>query len=65
MNRGSMTTHLRHRQHGFSLVELMIAMAIGLALLAGVTHIFTSSKATQDPHGRLPGLRQPAFHDPE
>jgi type IV pilus assembly protein PilW len=41
-----MTTHLRHSQRGFSLVELMIAMAIGLALLAGVTHIFTSSKAT-------------------
>ncbi len=33
-------------QRGFTLVELMIAAAISLIMLAGVIHIFSSSKAT-------------------
>lgn len=33
-------------QRGFSLVELMVAMAIGLLLLAGVASLFFSSKVT-------------------
>lgn len=34
------------RQSGFSLVELMIAVTLGLLLLAGVGHIFLGSKQT-------------------
>ncbi|MGH8571902.1 MAG: PilW family protein, partial [Gammaproteobacteria bacterium] len=31
---------------GFSLIELMVAITIGLAVLAGVTTIFSNSSAT-------------------
>nr|WP_148262103.1 PilW family protein [Methylomonas methanica] len=34
----------RNRQHGLSLIELMIAMLIGVFLLAGVLQIFLSAK---------------------
>ncbi len=30
--------------HGFSLVELMIAMVIGLLLIAGIGHVFLSGQ---------------------
>ena len=43
-------------QRGFSLVEMMIAMVIGLILIAGVIQIFISSKQSyrvQDSMGRL------------
>lgn len=43
-------------QHGFSLVEMMVAMVIGLILIAGVIQIFISSKQSyrvQDSMGRL------------
>lgn len=33
------------RQRGFTLIELMVAMAIGAALMVGVAQVFTSSKA--------------------
>ncbi|MDE2459921.1 MAG: prepilin-type N-terminal cleavage/methylation domain-containing protein, partial [Gammaproteobacteria bacterium] len=37
--------HMRHyQQSGLSLIELMIAMAVGLILLAGVLSIFISSR---------------------
>ncbi len=35
----------RNHQQGFTLIEILIAMTIGLILLAGVIQIFTSSKA--------------------
>lgn len=35
----------RNNQQGFTLIEILIAMTIGLILLAGVLQIFTSSKA--------------------
>ena len=34
------------RSHGFSLIELMISMVIGLILLAGVTTVFISAQQT-------------------
>lgn len=40
-------------QRGFSLVELMIAMTIGLFLVAGVGYVFLGTKAT---YGTLEGL---------
>jgi type IV pilus assembly protein PilW len=46
MKRECKTRCPAHAQRGFSIVELMVATAIGLVLLAGVTHIFASSKAT-------------------
>lgn len=33
-------------QHGFSLVEIMIAMALGLFLIAGISTVYVSSKET-------------------
>ncbi len=36
----------RHKQHGFSLIEVMIAMTIGLGISMLVVKIFTSSSAT-------------------
>lgn len=44
------------RQHGFSLIELMVALVIGLILLAGVLQLFLGSKQTyrtQDALGRV------------
>lgn len=41
MNR---TISSKQRQRGFTLVELMVAMAIGLILLAGVAQVFASNK---------------------
>lgn len=41
-------SHLRNHQHGISMVELMIAMAIGLVVLGGVITIFSNTAATRD-----------------
>lgn len=38
---------IRHSQRGMSLVELMIAIAIGLIVLAGVTTIFVTNNKTR------------------
>lgn len=35
-----------YSQRGFSIVELMVATAVGLALMAGVTHVYVGSKST-------------------
>ena len=40
------TTHCRYHQRGFSIVELMIAMLLGLLLMAGVLQLFSSNKTT-------------------
>lgn len=40
-----MTMHSR-TQRGFSLVELMVAMAIGIFLMFGAVTVFTNSKRT-------------------
>ncbi len=39
-------TSLRTRQSGMSLVELMVGLALGLLLMAGVMQVFLSSKQT-------------------
>lgn len=39
-------THLAHRQTGFTLVEIMIAMAIGLFLVGGIIQVFTAVRQT-------------------
>jgi len=44
---------LKHTARGFTLVELMIAMVIGLVLMTGVTSVFISSS---DSYRRLQGL---------
>jgi len=36
----------RHRQHGISLVELMVGLTIGLLLLGGLIQLFTGSKSS-------------------
>lgn len=47
-----------HRAHGFSLIELMVAMAISLLLLAGVVAIFVSSKASYETTQRLSRIQE-------
>ncbi|WP_028101199.1 PilW family protein [Pseudoduganella violaceinigra] len=39
--------HRDRRQHGFTLVELMVSIAIGLMLLAGLTSLFFSNSNAQ------------------
>ena len=54
--RGRDGYHTSTSQHGFSLVELLIAMTITLILLAGVVQIYTGSKQTyrsQEANSRL------------
>lgn len=54
-----MSRHIHYkqcRQQGLSLVEILVAMAIGLLLMAGVIQIFMSNKATfrmQEGLGRM------------
>ena len=45
-------------QRGFSVVELMIAMVIGLILTAGVLQVFTSSRATYRFNEQLARLQE-------
>lgn len=45
-------------QRGFSLVELMIAMTIGLFIIAGVGQIFLSSRAAHNTQERLSNLQE-------
>ncbi|MDX2457456.1 MAG: prepilin-type N-terminal cleavage/methylation domain-containing protein, partial [Gammaproteobacteria bacterium] len=35
-------------QRGLSLVELMVALALGLFLISGVVHLFAGSKSTNN-----------------
>jgi type IV pilus assembly protein PilW len=46
MNKPSLTLTCRRGQLGFTLVELMVAITIGLILIAGVIQILTSNKQT-------------------
>jgi prepilin-type N-terminal cleavage/methylation domain-containing protein len=50
------TTFNRRREHGLSLVELMIAMAIGLAIIAGIGYVYLQGRSgftAQDNISRL------------
>lgn len=47
-------------QRGFSLVELMIAMAIGVMLLSGILTIFTSSRQSFDLSQEISGIQENA-----
>lgn len=49
-----------HRQHGMSIVEIMVALVISLMLLAGVVQIFVSSKATYRTQEALSRLQENA-----
>ena len=47
-----------HKQKGFSLVELMVSITIGLILLAGVLSIFFSSRVTFSTNERTARLQE-------
>ncbi len=38
--------HKKHNQSGFTLVELMVALVLGMFLTAGVIQVFTSNQQT-------------------
>lgn len=50
----------RRTIQGFSLVELMIAMAIGVMLLSGILTIFTSSRKSFDLSNEISGIQENA-----
>lgn len=55
-HRKTLLTCSRQRQHGLSIIEIMVAITVSLILLAGVIQILVSSKQTyqvQDVVGRL------------
>jgi type IV pilus assembly protein PilW len=47
-----------HGARGFSVVELMVAMAISLLLLAGVVSIFVSSKSSYETNERVSRIQE-------
>lgn len=47
-----------YRQHGLSLIELMIAMALSLLLMLGVLQIFLSSKQTYSANSALSRVQE-------
>lgn len=53
-----MTRSSTPRQQGFSLVELVIAMALGLLLMAGVLQTFLSSKQTYSTNNALARVQE-------
>ncbi|HSX88802.1 MAG TPA: PilW family protein [Pseudomonas sp.] len=53
-----MTRSSTPRQQGFSLVELMIAMVLGLLLMAGVLQTFLSSKQTYSTNNALARVQE-------
>jgi type IV pilus assembly protein PilW len=46
------------KQHGFSMIELMVSITIGLILLAGVVSIFYSSKLTYNTNEKTARLQE-------
>lgn len=50
----------RRSQYGFSLVELMVAMVVGLILLAGVLQILLSNRESFDVQKAMAALQQDA-----
>ena len=49
---------VKQRQAGLSLVELMIAMTLGILLMLGVTQVFLSSKATYISNQQLSQIQE-------
>ena len=47
-----------HDQHGFSLVELLIAMTLGLILISGVIVVFVGSKRSSDIASAMSDLQE-------
>lgn len=54
------TSRQPERMRGFTLVELMVAMTIGLIILAAVSTLFVSSKQTYSTQDRLARLQENA-----
>ena len=47
-----------HKQKGFSVIELMVAMVIGLVLMAGALSIFFSSRVTFSTNEHMARLQE-------
>ncbi|MCG5501785.1 PilW family protein [Ectothiorhodospira lacustris] len=58
MSRALMTGFPAHRSHGLSLVELMVALLIGLILLAGVMNVFLGNQVSYRESQRLAQLQE-------
>jgi len=58
MNRTAEQTRPAHRQRGLSLVEIMVALAVGVVLLTGVIQIYASTKATYRMQDNLARLQE-------
>ena len=51
---------MRSRSHGFSLVELMVSMAMGLFLVAGALTIYVQGRATHEVNSKVAELQDNA-----
>ena len=58
MNRTAEKKRTTHRQRGLSLVEIMVALAVGVVLLTGVIQIYASTKATYRMQDNLARLQE-------
>jgi len=47
-----------HRQRGFSMVELMVSLTLGLFLIAGVVQLFAGSKSTNNTLNAVSDIQQ-------
>jgi type IV pilus assembly protein PilW len=48
----------KHRQHGLTLIELMVSITIGIVLMAGIMQIFASSKQSYKMQDTLTYLQE-------
>ncbi|MEX0731359.1 MAG: PilW family protein [Aquisalimonadaceae bacterium] len=53
-----MSASVEHRQHGLSLVELLVAMGVSLILLAGVLQIFVGNRQTANTQDALSQIQE-------
>jgi len=58
MNSTARQNRTMHRQRGLSLVEIMVALAVGVVLLTGVIQIYASTKATYRMQDNLARLQE-------
>jgi type IV pilus assembly protein PilW len=55
-----MNRHNKQRQYGFTLIEIMVALLIGLFLAAGVVQVFVSTKGTNRVQENLSRMQENA-----
>jgi len=60
MDKQMRLTQESHRSHGFSLIELLIAMTLGLVLLTGMIAVFSSNKRSSELNTAMANIQENA-----